>query len=67
MAAVLTAKIRATIIWLQTTGAIPWRVSSLSVIHASTAERTYDLLHQQILYLRYLDATAMEPCSASRS
>ena len=28
MAAVLTAKIRATIIWLQTPGAIPWRVSS---------------------------------------
>ena len=33
MAAVLTAKIRATIIWLPTPGAIPWRVSSLSVIH----------------------------------
>ena len=32
-AAVLTAKIRATIIRLQTPGAIPWRVSSLSVIH----------------------------------
>ena len=58
MAAVLTAQIRATIIWLQTPGAIPWRVSSQTETNNKPCEKAKKsrrscLFYKKVVSLHY--------------